>query len=82
MEQPQVDGAEKLMKSVGNAVLTRRIQRNVTPADLCKAASVNRSLLARLEAGLLDVDVKTLRKLAISLETGLSELLETAERDR
>lgn len=82
MEQPPVNGAEKLMKSVGNAVLTRRIQRNVTPDDLCKAASVNRSLLARLEAGLVDVDLKTLRKLAISLETNLSQLLETAESDQ
>ncbi|HEY9773744.1 MAG TPA: helix-turn-helix transcriptional regulator [Planktothrix sp.] len=73
--------SEKVIKAVGAAVLTRRIQRNVSQEDLCKAAAVNKSLLARVEAGLLDIELTTLRRFAVALDTTVSSLLETAENE-
>jgi transcriptional regulator with XRE-family HTH domain len=71
----------QLLKDLGNAVVTRRLQLNVNQDDLCKAAGLNRSLVVRLEAGLVDVDVQTLHRIATSLDCSVHTLFQLAEQE-
>jgi transcriptional regulator with XRE-family HTH domain len=70
---------ELLLAALANAVITRRLQLNMSQEDLCKRSGLNRSQIARLEAGLLDAEVPTLWKVSTVLQMSIGELLEMAE---
>jgi len=72
---------EVLLGALASAVVTRRMQLNMSQDDLCKRSALNRSLVARVEAGLLDADVQMLWRLSTALDTTIGELLEMAETE-
>lgn len=71
----------KLLKALGGAVVTRRLQLNVSQEQLCRDSGINKSLIVRLEAGLLDPDVQTILKVANTLDSSLCELFELAQSE-
>ena len=72
---------ELLLGALASAIVTRRMQLNMSQDDLCKRSGINRSQIARVEAGLLDADVQFLWKLSTVLETSIGALLEMAEAE-
>jgi len=80
MECAQVTvSSNELMKGLGSAVITRRLQLNINQDNLCKTTGINRSLVVRIESGLVDVDLVSLHKIASALDCTVSTLLEMAE---
>jgi transcriptional regulator with XRE-family HTH domain len=75
----ETESSQQLLKGLGNAVVTRRLQLNVSQDDLCKSTGVNRSLIVRVESALVDVDVNTLHRIALALDISVYDLLEMAE---
>ena len=71
-----------LLKGIGNAVQTRRLQLNTTQDQLCKHSGINKSMIVLLESGLLDVDVHTLHKIASALNCTVHHILQIAESER
>ncbi len=80
-QEETIAAPELLLAALANAVVTRRMQLNMSQDDLCKRSGINRSQIARLEAGLLDADVNTLWKLSTVLQMPIGELLEMAETE-
>jgi transcriptional regulator with XRE-family HTH domain len=70
---------QQLLSGLAEAVVTRRIQLNVPQDELCKRCGLNRSMLVRLEHGLLDIDVQSLHRIASALDCSVHELLESAQ---
>jgi transcriptional regulator with XRE-family HTH domain len=81
MDSAAVVDPTKLLKALGGAVLTRRLQLNVSQEQLCKDSGINRSLVVRLESGLFDPDMHTLCQVAATLECAVYELFEMAESE-
>ncbi len=71
-----------LLKGIGQAVQTRRLQLNTTQDQLCKKSGLNKSMIVLLESGLLDVDINTLNKIAAALQCTIYYLLQIAESER
>jgi ribosome-binding protein aMBF1 (putative translation factor) len=80
-QEETIAAPELLLAALANAVVTRRMQLNMSQDDLCKRSGINRSQIARLEAGLLDADVHTLWKLSTVLQMPIGQLLEMAEAE-
>ncbi|HEY9719571.1 MAG TPA: helix-turn-helix transcriptional regulator [Trichormus sp.] len=80
-QEETIAAPELLLAALANAVVTRRMQLNMSQDDLCKRSGLNRSQIARLEAGLLDADVHTLWKLSTVLQMPIGQLLEMAEAE-
>jgi transcriptional regulator with XRE-family HTH domain len=70
-----------LLKGIGNAVQTRRLQLNTTQDQLCKESGINKSVIVLLESGLLDVDIHTLYRIASALKCTVYYLLQIAESE-
>jgi ribosome-binding protein aMBF1 (putative translation factor) len=80
-QEETIAAPELLLAALANSVVTRRMQLNMSQDDLCKRSGINRSQIARLEAGLLDADVHTLWKLSTVLQIPIGQLLEMAEAE-
>jgi len=82
MEVEQNDSGalnNKLLKALGDAVQTRRLQISVSQDDLAKIAGLSRSMVVRLEHGLLDPDLSTLYRIASALDCNVHEILDLIE---
>ncbi|MDR3591929.1 MAG: helix-turn-helix transcriptional regulator [Negativicutes bacterium] len=66
------------MRSVGERIRFVRRTREpmITQQELAEKAAVDRSLIAKLEGGVSDGSLQTLRKIAAALGISLAELLE------
>ncbi len=69
----------KLLKALGDAVQTRRLQISVSQDDLAKTAGLSRSMVVRLEHGLLNPDLSTLYRIAAALDCNVHEILDLLE---
>lgn len=75
------EAQQAFLRALGSAVVTRRVQIGITQEDVCKASGVNKSLLVRLEHGLLDIEVASLHRIAEALRCDPADLVEMAERE-
>ncbi len=66
--------------SVGTTIKLLRGER--PQEDVAHAAGISTSTLSRLERGLHQPSLPTLRKLAVALDVSLAELIEAAENRR
>ena len=76
-----VEADREFLRALGNAVITRRLQLGINQDDAARAAGINKSLLVRLEHGLVDVEIVTLHRLAEALRCQPADLVEMAERE-
>lgn len=69
-----------LLKAFGYAVRTRRRALDITQRDLASVALVDRSFIAKIEAGTLQPSLSVIYGLARGLSVTAAELLLEAER--
>ena len=67
---------------VGYHLLAWRRNHKLTQADLARRSEVSRPYLCRLEKGLVDPGLSALRRLAVALEIGVGQLIETLPPER
>ncbi|MGH9553348.1 MAG: helix-turn-helix domain-containing protein [Terriglobales bacterium] len=77
----QIEMAELLVKGLGTAVLTLRLRLGMSQDELCRLTGLNKSLIVRLEHGLMDIEILTLQKLSVALRVSPGELMEMAEAE-
>ncbi|MBO4289221.1 MAG: helix-turn-helix transcriptional regulator [Lachnospiraceae bacterium] len=66
----------------GDAVLSARARRGLSQKQLAAACGIDQADLSRIERGLANPSVGTLKKIADSLQTRLIIQLEDAEKDQ
>lgn len=70
------------MRIDGEKMKTLRLGRFLTQVDLANAAGITESTIVRLERGLQEARISTVKKIAASLGVEPSDLLFMGERER
>ena len=65
----------EIYQRFGHSVRTVRRAKNITQAQLAKAANMNKTYLVRIESGDKNVTLKTAQKIALALDVELVTLL-------
>lgn len=68
-------------KAVGARIRELRERSGLTQQDFAKAAGMKRQYANRVELGLQNLSLRTLSRIALSLDTSMSSLLEGIEAD-
>lgn len=68
-----------ILKSFGEAVRNRRLDQKMTQEELGDASQLHRTYITDIENGLRNLSFLTMIRLAVALQTPLSDLLITAE---
>ena len=68
-----------ILKSFGEAVRNRRLDQKMTQEELGDAAQLHRTYITDIENGLRNLSFLTMMRLAVALQTPLSDLLVEAE---
>ncbi|HEY9732390.1 MAG TPA: helix-turn-helix transcriptional regulator [Drouetiella sp.] len=69
-----------VQRQLGQAILKRRTQLNLSQRQLASLSNVHRTYLCEIENGSRNVTIETLNKLAESLGLSLFALVQTAEK--
>jgi transcriptional regulator with XRE-family HTH domain len=72
-------GGLEPLAALGEAIRALRTQATLSQEELARAATLEASALAQIEAGQTEPTWADLRRLAYALETSLAQLLELAE---
>ncbi|MEM7535891.1 MAG: helix-turn-helix transcriptional regulator [Chloroflexota bacterium] len=78
VEGASVEAAQiipEIYQRFGHSVRTVRRAKNITQAQLAKAAGMNKTYLVRIESGDKNVTLKTAQKIALALDMDLVVLL-------
>jgi len=77
MDEKEKDRKErlKLQKKFGEHLIMLRKSMGITPAELARRCYMERSNIARLEAGRSNPSLYVLKKLAMGMDIKLEELL-------
>jgi len=68
-----------ILKSFGEAVRNRRLDKKMTQEELGDAAQLHRTYITDIENGLRNLSFLTMMRLSVALDLPLSELLAEAE---
>lgn len=74
---PAVDtDSPDLLLSLGQRIKSRRIQLDITQEEFAEKAGFLKQYANRVEAGRQNLNLRTLHRIAVALETSMAELLE------
>lgn len=68
-----------ILKSFGEAVRNRRLDKKMTQEELGDAAQLHRTYITDIENGLRNLSFLTMMRLSVALDLPLSDLLAEAE---
>lgn len=77
MKRPIAQQTQTLI-SLGNAIRTRRLARDLSQRGLALLAHVDSSVISRIERGKHNVRIRTLAKVAKALHVSIARLLKSA----
>jgi transcriptional regulator with XRE-family HTH domain len=75
------ESPDLLLETVGRRIKTRRLHLSLTQEEFAIKAGFLKQYANRLEAGQQNLNLRTLHRVAVALETDMSALLSKVERE-
>ena len=66
---------DKISKKLGNNIKRIRMGKGMSQGDICRATGMDRGYISRVEGGLKNPTIETIKKIADALSAPLNDLM-------